>query len=277
MNLNTGRVITRRKYTELPITDAVIRQVESLALAEGQPKIKHGCPTFGWTPDQPIIFDDYDEHDDEEDPDIDDFEHPQQHDDDHEIEIMDDHDNNDIDDDGSHNNEDENNDIDEEEQDQNEETIAEELLDVDDEQDDENDDIDDDDSVGIVLETITDEDDEEETDVAPDGDQRSARAHGHNLRGNRGRDYSHRLDHVMDEPASKKSYDKQYTPDMMHTFLQQSTEEKVYGMQFLQQAVEKIDESPKDLHEYACHFMFTQMTADAGIKKHGQLAVEARG
>ena len=79
----------------------------------------------------------------------------------------------------------------------------------------------------------------------------------------------------MDTPASKKSYDEKYSPAMMHSFLQQSTEEKVYGMQFLQQAVEKVDESPKDLHEYACHFMFTQMTADAGIKKHGQLAVEA--
>jgi hypothetical protein len=79
----------------------------------------------------------------------------------------------------------------------------------------------------------------------------------------------------MDAPASKKSYDGKYSPAMMHNFLQQSTEEKVYGMQFLQQAVEKVDESPKDLHEYACHFMFTQMTADAGIKKHGQLAVEA--
>ena len=71
----------------------------------------------------------------------------------------------------------------------------------------------------------------------------------------------------MDGAQNKKSYDAQ--------FLQQcKPERKEYGMQFLQQAIEKVDVEPRDLHEYVCHYMFTQMTADAGIKKHGQVAVE---
>jgi hypothetical protein len=64
MNLTTGRVLNRRKYQELPITEAVIRQVESLALAEGQPKIKNGCPIFGWTPENDMIFLEDDDDDD---------------------------------------------------------------------------------------------------------------------------------------------------------------------------------------------------------------------
>jgi hypothetical protein len=87
----------------------------------------------------------------------------------------------------------------------------------------------------------------------------------------------------MDNPANTKSYDD------AHQFLQQSTvneadghgmnrdEPRVYGMQFLQQAVEKIkiEESPRDAYNFICDFMFTQMTADAGIRKHGDLAVDA--
>jgi hypothetical protein len=57
MNLNTGRVVNQRKFQELPITDAVIRQVESLALAKGHPNIKNGCPIFGWDPENNEDFD----------------------------------------------------------------------------------------------------------------------------------------------------------------------------------------------------------------------------
>ncbi len=81
----------------------------------------------------------------------------------------------------------------------------------------------------------------------------------------------------MDNPASANSYHGQQ-------FLQQTTNRdrdeydvgpKIYGIQFLQQAIEKMDDSPKAVHEYLCHFMFTQMTVEAGIKKHGDLAVNA--
>ena len=36
-----------------------------------------------------------------------------------------------------------------------------------------------------------------------------------------------------------------------------------------------MDVEPRDLHEYVCHYMLAQMTADAGIKKHGEVAVQA--
>jgi hypothetical protein len=95
--------------------------------------------------------------------------------------------------------------------------------------------------------------------------QRSAQAHTYNLRGNK-RDYSHRLANTMNDPASSKRYNAQ--------FLQQPAEDqdtrRVYGQQFLQHAIETIDGSPKKAYEYICEFMFNQMTADAGIKKHGR-------
>jgi hypothetical protein len=75
----------------------------------------------------------------------------------------------------------------------------------------------------------------------------------------------------MNDPASSKSYDAQ--------FLQQPAKDqgtrRVYGQQFLQHAIKMIDESPKKAYKYICEFMFNQMTADAGIKKHGQLAIDA--
>jgi hypothetical protein len=75
----------------------------------------------------------------------------------------------------------------------------------------------------------------------------------------------------MHDPGSSKSYDAQ--------FLQQPAEDQgtriVYGQQFLQHAIETIEKSPKKAYEYICEFMFSQMTADAGIKKHAQLAIDA--
>jgi hypothetical protein len=86
MNLTTGRVLTQQKYVKLPITNTVIAQVESLAMAVGQSKIKQGCPTFGWTPDKPIIFNEENDDDNpDEDYDNDDF--PDKH---HDDEITDD-------------------------------------------------------------------------------------------------------------------------------------------------------------------------------------------
>ena len=43
MSLDTGKKINRRKFTELPITEAVIKRVEFLAEEEGQPKSKMGA------------------------------------------------------------------------------------------------------------------------------------------------------------------------------------------------------------------------------------------
>jgi len=76
----------------------------------------------------------------------------------------------------------------------------------------------------------------------------------YNLRSNRGRAYGHRLDHQMDDPVSSKSYES--------------------GVQMLQQAADKMDESLDKIYKYIFGPMMTQIAATAGIKKHGQAAVD---
>jgi hypothetical protein len=211
MNLNTGKVVNRRKYQELPITDAVIRQVEQLALAEGQPKIKNGCPVFGWTPDDDgtAFFEE-----DDDDPDDSDYDDEDTHDDDDED--MDEQNYDDDHEDIAQNDDATGNEISYGEQ--NEDGNESHNDDESQEQNDDLDNIDEVDEQGeqapdeheeIIPETVTDDDsnvvDDDEMEIEPDEVQRSARAHGHNLRGNRTRDYSHRLDHAMDTPESKKS------------------------------------------------------------------------
>jgi hypothetical protein len=76
-----------------------------------------------------------------------------------------------------------------------------------------------------------------------------------NLRSDRGRSYGHRLDRQMDDPVSSKSYES--------------------GVQMLQQAADKMDESLDNIYQFIFGRIMTQMTATAGIKKHGQAAVDA--
>jgi len=52
----------------------------------------------------------------------------------------------------------------------------------------------------------------------------------YNLRSDRGRSYVHRLDHQMDDPVSSKSYES--------------------GVQMLQQAAVKMDESLDNIYKY---------------------------
>jgi len=59
----------------------------------------------------------------------------------------------------------------------------------------------------------------------------------------------------MDDPVSSKSYES--------------------GAQMLQRAADKMDESLDDIYKYIFGHIMTQMTATAGIKKHGQAAVDA--
>jgi len=47
------------------------------------------------------------------------------------------------------------------------------------------------------------------------------------------------------------------------------------GVQMLQQAADKMDASHDDIYKYIFGHIMTQMTATAGIKKHGQVAVDA--
>jgi len=96
-----------------------------------------------------------------------------------------------------------------------------------------------------------------------DRDRRSAEpeanenpnANRYNLRSDRGRTYDYRLDHQMDDPENSKSYES--------------------GVQMLQQAADSMHETPNNIYKYICRHIMTQMTATAGIKKHGQVAVDA--
>lgn len=60
LSLATGRRITRRSWTELPIPDTAIARVEALALLEGQPLIQQHGLVVEWRPDFPIDEDEYD-------------------------------------------------------------------------------------------------------------------------------------------------------------------------------------------------------------------------
>jgi len=77
----------------------------------------------------------------------------------------------------------------------------------------------------------------------------------YNLRSSRDRPYSHCFDHQMDKPESSQSYEA--------------------GIQLFQDAVETIAESPTDVYKYIYGPVITQMSAMAGIKKHGQPAIDA--
>ena len=47
------------------------------------------------------------------------------------------------------------------------------------------------------------------------------------------------------------------------------------GFLFIQQEVENMNESPKIMYDCIVGHMFTQMTEEVGIRKHGQVAIEA--
>ena len=97
-------------------------------------------------------------------------------------------------------------------------------------------------------------DDAPDTDVEA-GAYEDSGTNWYNLRSDRGRSYGHQLDHQMDDPVSSKSYES--------------------GVQMLQQAADKMDASHDDIYKYIFGHIMTQMTATAGIKKHGQVAVDA--
>jgi hypothetical protein len=89
----------------------------------------------------------------------------------------------------------------------------------------------------------------------------------YNLRPIRQRTYENRFTHRMDNPASSKSYMKYVQ------FLQQG----VSVMPSLREAVEVMmgSGSKMEVLNYVTGFILTQMTAKAGIKKHGQVAIDA--
>lgn len=101
-------------------------------------------------------------------------------------------------------------------------------------------------------------------DVSDDDDQDSEERTGYNLRPSRGQ-RSKRLAEVMDDPASSKSYDAQ--------FLQHGNG----NANELRGSVQEMLKTGSDTNLRKCMngIMLNQMTAKAGIKKHGQVAVNA--
>ena len=60
MSLATGARISRHRWTELPATDTAIARVEAIALHDGQPLIQDSGIVVEWRPDQPIDDSEYD-------------------------------------------------------------------------------------------------------------------------------------------------------------------------------------------------------------------------
>jgi hypothetical protein len=94
---------------------------------------------------------------------------------------------------------------------------------------------------------------------------RTAAQARYNLRPNWTRNYSNRLSYTMDSPANTQSYETQ--------FLQQGED----NAKTLREAVQEMQQtgSDPDVLKYITCIVIMQMTAKVGIKKHGQVAIEA--
>jgi hypothetical protein len=110
------------------------------------------------------------------------------------------------------------------------------------------------------------EDDEERKDEDDEVTDTPEERHSYNLRANRNRTYENRFDHVMDNAANSKSYDAQLFQ------IDNKAERRT-----LREAVQLMQTTgvTEPVQEYVTGFIMTQMTARAGIKKHGQVAVDA--
>ena len=108
-------------------------------------------------------------------------------------------------------------------------------------------------SVDNTEEDVQEEEKNDDNDDASEDNEVADRRY--NLRSRNTRDYSHRFDHIMDNPASKQSYD----------------------VQLLQNAVSDLHEGgpSQPVLKHLTAIIMTQMTEKAGIKKHGKAAVTA--
>jgi len=67
MSLSTGKQLSRKKWTALPMPNKVIKAVEARAEAEGQPLIMGGCPLFEWAPKNQAVVENENEPTGDED------------------------------------------------------------------------------------------------------------------------------------------------------------------------------------------------------------------
>jgi hypothetical protein len=265
MSLTTGKRLSRQQWTALPIPDGVIATVEAMAEAEEQPLMGNGGPEFEWSQGIPILDEDHvpimvhdvdeaveeaqeeivmDDHEEEEDHEVDLEQNGEALEDDEEIAQ-----------------EPENEPYEEA---NDEPALSEESGD---------------DGSG----TPDDEDESDPPDLEPPP--------RYNLRANRERTYDNRLAHSMDNPESSKSYDVQFlqhgaSPHQGRGDAESDTSGS-YDPEFLKQGaavkptlretveVFKASGSKAEVHNYITDFIMTQMTAKAGIKKHGKVAIDA--
>ena len=78
------------------------------------------------------------------------------------------------------------------------------------------------------------------------------------------------MSHIKYVAEGTKSYEVQ----MLQASLDKSYKVK-NCFQFLQQAEEKIGESPKLMFDYILGHVFKQITAEVGIMKHGKVEIDA--
>ena len=223
MSLRTGQRISRQQWDILPISEVVVKRVESIAEQEGQPLI----PTDGLS----FLRTDGTEYGDAcEDAGINDNTET--------IETV--------------------------ENEERNEPHADESMDQDD--DDAPPIIDDEDDESTTEATTAnasaDPEQEPQNNEDPPPEEEESeppsnpQTHSYDLRSNRTPDYSHRLDHQMDSPTSSQQY-------AHFSCLQAAWDETVRTG------------SSTHVHRYITHYMMTQMSARAGIRKHGQAAINA--
>ena len=285
MSLVTGRRVSRKWWDELPMPQAVIDAVETMTERENQPLLVNGEPIFEWTPGTPIIENDENEND-IEDGDDNDTVMLQDAVDDNDVVMLQDALNQpvemeqvedmepqevvNIDTDGEVNDESsgEDNSVRSAKRNTNINVQVEDVFDEEDGTLRTNDDAKDlfldmgnDGSEGDISYTeprseyagTSDDSNISYEEQGSENDENGIH-NRYNLRGAK-TNYGFRLDHVMDNPESSQSYD----------------------VQLLQAALDdyREDGSTTNLSRYITGFIVTQMTAKAGIKKHGDVAIEA--
>jgi hypothetical protein len=288
LSLTTGARISRQQWDALPMPDGVIEAVERMAEAEQQPLVLQGAPLFEWQPGveiqdeaQPPLLQDEHDHAGPEPTDL--------HGGEGADEVLFGEDPVDIDEEEDEDDADDEEYVDEDEEhaeDEAEEemiatetseyapdageqrsvteyapdageqrSVTDELEDDYELEDADEEESDTDAPIDIAPETSG------HTDDAPTDETQTS----HNLRPNRERKYDNRLGHIMDNPANSQSYDAQ--------FLQEGQEEQMT----LREAVEDMQKTGLNDNVLRCltGIIMVQMTAKAGIRKHGQVAIDA--
>ena len=265
MSLTTGKKLSRQQWTKLPIPDGAIAAVEAMAEAEEQPTMGNGGSVFEWSQGMPILDEnvapivvhEVDHHKQEEEEEV----------------VVNDC-------------EDEENDVACENQDDHAPEDNEE--------------------VPQEAEGEPGHDDDHELPPAEEGeataDDVANNDHGGhfpepepaprcNLWANRERTCDHRLAQSMDNPESSKSCDVQFSQhgasphqgrrdpesDALGSCNAEFLKQRASAMPTLREAVEVFmaSGSGSEVQNHILGFIVTQMTAKAGIKKHGQAAIDA--